>query len=76
MTPGRHVTKSEAQKALRQMFGPTCRLSVLHKAGLTGVRVLVGADVLFQTFDMAPDVWRRCIRGVLPVWWRETNATA
>lgn len=64
----RQASKSEALSALRQMFGPTTRLQRIDRAGVTGVRVLIGSGVAFQTFDMAGDVWRRCVRAVMPLY--------
>ncbi len=64
----RIASKAEATDAIRTMFGPTARLKRVSKAGLEGVQVLARNGVAFQTFDMAGDVWRRCVRACIPLW--------
>lgn len=75
MKPQRVVSKSEAIRALRTMFGSTVRIAHIQRAGIEGVQVLRGDKVLLQTFDMADGVWRRLIRGTIHFWAREAKAS-
>ncbi len=62
----RNTTKSEATRALRLAFGPLARISNIDRAGVRGVRVVVGERVLFQTFDLTGDVFRAAVVATLP----------
>jgi hypothetical protein len=72
----RRISKSEALRSLRTMFGSTVRIAHVDRAGVPGLQVLRGSRVLLQTFDTSDGVWRRLVRGTLALWREEAKVVA
>lgn len=59
------TSRSEAVRALRLAW-PTAKIARIERAGVPGVQVRVRNGIVFQTFDLTGDVWRRVVEACLP----------